>query len=212
MNDYLTDEEQIGRIKDWWKKYGNLLIIGILLIATVIFAWRWWQQHRLNVLTRASTQYEQLLFYVADDNTEEIRAQAQQLIDESSDTVYGQLAAFLLARQFVYSGDLDGAVEQLNWAIDHSRNLSIQQISRTRLARVLLEQGEQTKALSALEHIDDDTYMPLVNEIRGDIYASQQKWDESSQAYSSALSELPALGVNDQILQMKLNNLPSGDQ
>ena len=209
MTDYLTDDEQIGLIKDWWKKYGNLLVIAALIIVTLIFAWRWWQQHRFNVLTRASIQYEQLLFYVADENTEEIQAQAQQLIDESSNTVYAQLAAFMLARQSVYRGDLDGAVKQLNWVIDHSHNPSIQQISRIRLARVLLEQGEQRQALSVLGAINDDTYMPLIDEIRGDAYASQQKWDEARQAYISALSELPALGVNDQILQMKLNNLPS---
>lgn len=212
MTDYLTDNEQIGLIKDWWKKYGNLLVIAVLLIVTVIFAGRWWQQHRSSVLTRASIEYGQLLFYMADENIEETQAQAQQLIDDSPQTVYSQLAAFILARQAVYRGDLARAAEPLNWVIDHSHNLVMQQIARIRLARVLLEQGEQTQGLSILAVVNDDTYIPLIDEIKGDIYASQQQWDGARQAYISALSELTALGVNDQILQMKLSNLPSDVQ
>lgn len=209
MTDYLTDEEQIGLIKDWWKKYGNMLVTTALVIVIAFFSWRWWQQHQLGVLERASDQYEQLMFYLADEDIENVQAQAQQLVTESANTVYAQLAALILARQSVYSGDLDGAVTQLNWVIDHSRNPSIQQIARIRLARVLLGQNKQAQAINVLASVSDDTYMPFIDEIKGDIYSSQQQWDEAKQAYISALSELPALGINDQILQMKLNNLPS---
>lgn len=212
MSVYLSEEEQIEQIKSWWKRYGNLLLIGLLLIAVIISGWRWWQQRHRNYLQQASSAYEQLLIDVANENAEDITIRADNLITSYADTIYAHMATLLLAQQAAYSGDLTDAIRHLQRAIAQTNNKSLQQIARVRAARILLANDQTESALAMVQPLNDAVFLPLVEQIKGDIYADQQEYSKARQAYRTALDASLETGIASRLLQMKLNNLPVSEQ
>ena len=45
MAEMRTEEEQIEAIKQWWKKNGSSLLIGVGLALAIVFGWQAWQNH-----------------------------------------------------------------------------------------------------------------------------------------------------------------------
>jgi len=212
MSIYLSEEEQIERIKSWWKKYANLLLIGLLVIAVIVAGWRWWQQRHQLHLVQASMAYEQLLVDVANENMTDMEVRADDLITSYADTIYAQLAVLLLAQQAVYSNDLTLAEQHLQTVIERTDNKSLQQMARIRAARVWLADGQAESALAIIEPIDDKVFLPLVEQVKGDIYTVQQMYSQARQAYRMALDLSSQTNMVNRLLQMKLNNLPgAGD-
>ena len=42
----LEEQEQIAAIKDWWRKYGNVLTTGVLLVLVGIAGTQGWRYYR----------------------------------------------------------------------------------------------------------------------------------------------------------------------
>ena len=61
MEIYLTEEEQLDAIKRWWKKYGQLTVLVLVLCAAGFSAWRYWQIRTHRHTQQASLVYEQIL-------------------------------------------------------------------------------------------------------------------------------------------------------
>ncbi|MEE9452182.1 MAG: tetratricopeptide repeat protein [Gammaproteobacteria bacterium] len=208
MSLYLTEEEQIDRFKMWWKKYGNTLLTVILIIVIAYTGWRWQQQRTSSNLSQASAAYEQILVEVAVGDVEDIEIRANDIMETYSNTIYAQMAALLLAQQVAYAGDLPAAAQHLQWVIDQSRNNSLKQIAKIRAARIFLADEESQLALEVLQPVDDKVFLPLIEQMRGDIYLHDKDYDKARQAYNKALEAVVTPGMVDRFLQMKLNNLP----
>ena len=43
MAELRSEEEQLDAIKRWWKSNGTSLIIGVVVAAAGVFAWKAWQ-------------------------------------------------------------------------------------------------------------------------------------------------------------------------
>jgi predicted negative regulator of RcsB-dependent stress response len=43
VSDYLSDEEQLARLKSWWQRYGTPLVAGALVAVVAVGGWRWYQ-------------------------------------------------------------------------------------------------------------------------------------------------------------------------
>ena len=208
MSLYLTEDEQIDRIKAWWKKYGNRFLIVLLIIVAFYLGWRWWHQRTVHHVGEASLAYEQLLVEVASGDLIDSDIYANNIINAYPNTIYAQMAALLMAQQFVYNNDLAAASQHLQWVIDRAKNAHIEHISRIRDARILLADGQPKIALERLNTVKDDLFLPLIAQVRGDIYADQKNYKQARQAYRDALAATDQPGMMHYLLQMKLNNLP----
>ena len=47
MDDYLSEKEQIERIRAWWKENGAWIIVGIGIGVLGLAGWNWWKAHKL---------------------------------------------------------------------------------------------------------------------------------------------------------------------
>ena len=61
MAELRTEEEQIQAIKDWWKKNGSSLLIGIGAALAIVFGWQAWQNSQAQQRTEAANQFANLL-------------------------------------------------------------------------------------------------------------------------------------------------------
>lgn len=167
MSLYLSDDEQLTFIRDWFKKHGQLLAVSLSVFLAVFLGAHAWQNHKKTQTENASILYERLLLNIQD----------HKKIDypEQQNTAYGQLAALLDAREAVNRGDVNTAVNDLTWVINHTKNSSLKQISRIRLARALLAQNKPALALKQIKIIDNSTFNPLINEIKANILKAMNK-------------------------------------
>lgn len=208
MDIYTTDDEQVEKIKKWLKEYAPTVIISILIVVVASFGWRYWMGRVDNVRAEASNSYEQLLSN-AINNTPDVQSQAKNVIKKYEHTPYSKLAALLLAKLYVQSGNMAGAEKELNWVIKNGDTNSIQQIARNRLARLLIAENKAKQAIKLLKTVNDKAYMTAVDAILGDAYVATGNTEKARQSYQAALAILPAVDDNRPLLEMKLNDLPA---
>lgn len=206
MNTY-TEAEQIELIKKWWKEYGVAIVMGIVIAIVLGFGWRYWQQRHEEKLAHASMRYEQLLTNIVNGNSTAAENQANRLMDRYPHTPYAELAGLQVARQEVYQGNLPAAERNLRWIMRRGGTPDLRQVARLRVARLLLAQNESDEALTLLQHVDDKSYTPAIDELRGDILAAQGKAAAARLAYQDAIKALPGLNIMQPLLEMKLNDL-----
>lgn len=206
MAAYYSDNEQIDRLKAWWKQYSRFILISVLALAVIVGGWRWWYQQRTTVINNASVIYERLLGQLAEADTVQSQVYAEDLVTHYPNTIYGQMAALILAREAVYSEDITQAQQQLQGLINQGKDPVLRQIARIRLARLLLSEGEGQQALESLATIDDEAYLGLVREVEGDIYVYEGDPEKAREVYTQALSFYAQSGQHP-LLQLKLNNL-----
>lgn len=216
MAELRSEEEQLDAIKRWWKSNGTSLIIGIVVAAAGMFAWKAWQNYQDSQAEAASAQYQQLLALAGQqDLGDEALSRAEGLIDtlvnDYGDTRYAVLATLIQARLEIADGDLAGASQALQQVIDGDADDYLKGLARLRLARLQLADGQPETALATLEAGIPEGLAAQRAIARGDALVALERNDEAREAYQQALtlsreSEQPVYGV-----QLKLDNLGAED-
>lgn len=207
MDIFLTEQQQIEQIRQWWKKNGKWLFAFLLAFILLSVAWQVWHHHREKDLMHASNHYEWLIDGVMSNNPLVVQAQSRYILSRYPHTPYALMAAFMQARQAINENDLPRAEEKLLWVVEHASNASVKQVARLRAARVLLAQAQQDKALDLLKKVDDASYYPLIESLRGDIYLAMGKRKQAKEAYENAVSHLSDQDAIQPFLQMKLDDI-----
>lgn len=207
MTEYLTEQEQIQQLKGWIKQYGFTVLAGVVIAFIITSGWRYWQSYQNKILTHASAVYDEMLTLRAQGNINDTLVQADKLLSHYPKTPYAQMAAFMLAREAVLKKNYAEAVKQLTWVIDHTKDTSMRQIARLRVARILITDKKADSAIDLLKKVDDESFNGLIDEVRGDAYLSMNDTASAKQAYQKALDELPNAEEIRPLLQMKLDNL-----
>ncbi len=206
MDVYLSEQEQIQKIKDWWKKYGTSVLVALVVFAGATFGWRYWHKYETKKSEAASVIYEQMMSSDLSNNDNDFQLYAQHLIKDYKHTPYASLAALMQAGEAVENKKLDAAQTSLQWVIDNSGNKSFREIARIRKARVLVSLNQPQQALQILQKTDDASYQSLADEVTGDAYLLMNKKDKALKAYQNAIKNSTA-GINTAILTMKVNLL-----
>ncbi|PSU32034.1 YfgM family protein [Photobacterium lutimaris] len=201
MDGNITEEQQVEQIKAWWKENGKAVVLGTVIGLGGLFGWRYYQSEVQSAKEQASDAYTQVVNRL-DNGNESAVADVQAFIAAHESSQYSVLAALQLAKAQVDNGDLDGAAEQLSWAIANTKDVAILPIAQTRLARIYAEQDSFDKALSELDKVTAESWQAKVAELRGDVLLQKGEVEAAREAYVSAqqLGASPAL-------QIKLDDL-----
>jgi len=207
LTDYITEEEQIELIKNWFKQYSLVIVAGIAIAFLIVFAWRTLEARHQQKLTHASNIYDEMLAARSQSDIKDTKANASKIYTNYQNTVYGTMAALMLGRDAAISKNYTEAEKHFQWVINHSESSAFAQIARLRLARVYLSNKNPQKALELLQTVDDLSFKGLIKEERGDAYIALKQPNKALKAYSEALIDLPNAAVIRPILQIKRDNL-----
>lgn len=209
MTGYLNEEEQLQLLKKWWNQYGNIAVSVILMLGLLFAAVNWWQNHSNKINTQASALYEQLLMSASAEDKAGVSAASQVLLAEYPKTIYASLASLFEAKQFVHQSNFDGAIKSLQWVAEHSPSLAVKQIAKIRLARIYLAEGKLALADQQLATVVDQTFLPIIHEVQGDLTLARGQPMQARTQYLEAQSGLQKQNIQNSILQMKINSLPA---
>lgn len=199
MSDYLTDEEQLARLRSWWERYGTPLVVALVLAAAVIVGWRWYQSQQAERIQRASDLYAE--FLEADGAARD--ELADRILAEGDGTAYPAFVLLAQAEARVAANDAVGAEPLLRQAVERASGAELADLARLRLARVLFTLDRGDEALGVLGQIRGEGYLSLAAELTGDIRLARGERALAHQAYTKAMSHVQA-GDQRPLLEMKI--------
>lgn len=208
MSAYMTEEEQLERIKQWWKQYGTAVTTFVSILLILWSGYKYWGWHQEKVLGEASKVYENLIYAASKEDDKSLRAFAHQLIQEYPKTIYAEIARLSLAKFYAEHGQRVKAKEELAAVSSRMDRRVFKELAEIRKARILITEKSYDEALALLKSINNSPFNPIIHELEGDVYAvSPHQLVQALVSYQLALGEVQMLGLTNHFLEMKINDL-----
>lgn len=199
MSDYLSEEEQLARLKGWWERYGASLTIGLVVAVVVVLGWRWYQSHVEQRVLAASDLY--VAYLAAADDAR--GALADQIVETGSGSAYPAFVLLDQAARAVAAEEVAAAEPLLRRAVAEASGAGLADVGRLRLARVLFDLGREDDALAELGAIRGSGFRGPAAELKGDIHLARGERALAHESYVAAGSYVQA-GEQRPVLEMKI--------
>ena len=213
MADYLSDEDQVERLKRWAKTYGGAVLTGLLLASIAYFGWSYWQKSQQASQSIAAAQYQQLQdAYTAIEKAPddaalktEFSSAAEQLVKANPDSAYAFHSLLLESRVAMDRADYPAAAQALQKAIGQKiDDAGLIQLAQLRLARVQVQQAQPDAALATLAKVTDPAFVPSAQELKGDILFQKNQLEPAKAAYQAAWAALTKREEPRELLRVKM--------
>jgi len=185
----LEEQEQIDNLKAWWHQHGGKVAGIMMAVAIGLASWQGWNWYENQQSAKAGMLFSKLNQSLMENQPQQVRALAGELMENYGGTNYAVLGALLAARSSFDANDLKTARAQLSWAIERGEP-EVQDIARLRLAGIMLDEKEYDEALQTLTRKPVETFAPAYVELKADVLLAQGKREESHAAYREAFALL----------------------
>ena len=202
----LEEQEQVDELKALWKKYGSYVTKGAIAFFVIYGLFQGWSYYQNKQSLSASELYQSITV-MDEKNTKEIMQKTQKLIDDYSGTPYAGRAAILFAKASYAEGSKEKAKEKLEWASSHAKESATESIALIQLGQILLEDKKYDEALNKANNVDNEGYLGLSNDLKGDILNAIGKKEEAKKAYLEALKRFGPKDPYARFTQEKLEAL-----
>ena len=207
MAAHLEEQQELDDFKYFWKNWGRWLFALLIAAALGYLGYIIYKDHKISQNREAAEVLAQMVDKAQSKaDSKQINADLLKLQQDYPDTVSAAQATMMVAATEFDAGRYDTAAGHLNWVLSNQKAPLIQALAAQRLAVVLLQQKKYAEALAALDTKVDADFAPILLEIKGDVYAAQNKAKEAVQSYQQALEKLPKDAIERELLQMKLDS------
>ncbi|MEN8175055.1 MAG: tetratricopeptide repeat protein [Pseudomonadota bacterium] len=210
MSELLTEEEQVERLKQWWKENGRSIIVGVVVGLGLFGGWQGWQGYQRGQAEFGAAAYDGFRQTAASADVDATVAAEERLLQDFSSSTYADFTALDTARQLVNAGRLEDAAERLERVYRDGSSLALRELAGLRLVRVLMAEG---KLDAASELLAEHSATALAGEtalLRGDLARQQGDTARAREAYEQALQA----GVADpewvRLMMQDVAQLPAG--
>ena len=200
-------DDQLANLKNWWKQYGQALIVGVIIGLLLLAGGNYWRQYKIKRAETASLLYESLLTDLQQGKSDSVSAAATKLMQDYEATPYAGKSALLMARLRFDAKDVAGMRTHLEWAMKNATEVAVQHSARLRLGRLLLDQGETAAVLALVNIKDTNGFVSEYEELKADALLAQGDRDGARRAYQAAIEKTPRASLYLQALTMKRDNL-----
>ncbi|MGB5488017.1 MAG: tetratricopeptide repeat protein, partial [Lysobacterales bacterium] len=157
---------------------------------------------------QASAEYQVMTTLIKSNSMDAAVSNYEVLKAEYPKSAYTSMAALLMAKARVSSGQFDLAASDLEYAMEHAQPDPVKVIARERLARLKLSQGDADSALKLLDEAPSEVgFEAQFAEVRGDIYMAKGETELAIGSYQAALSALDENVGNRDLIKFKLEAL-----
>ena len=202
----LEEQEQVDELKALWKKYGTYITKAVIAFFVLYGLFQGWGYYQNKQSLNASEAYQSIVV-LDEKNTKEIMQKAQSLIDAYGGTPYAGRAAILFAKASYAEGAKDKAKEKLEWASSHAKESATESIALIQLGQILLEEKKYEEALKKANEVDNEGYLGLSNDLKGDVLNAMGKKEDAKKAYLEALKRFGPKDPYAKFTQEKLETL-----
>ncbi len=208
MDPFESEDEDLAKVKEWWKKNGSSAAAGVVIGVALVFGNNWWGNYRTQRAENASKIYEQMMIQNAAKQPEAAQKLGGRLMKDFAATPYAGKGALFIAHLSYQSGDVENAQRQLQWAVDNAIEPATIHVARLRLARILEDKGKLDAALKLVRREQTGGYTAQYLELEADLLVAQGDKSLARKKYRKALGSLaPGLTDAKTVIRMKLDDL-----
>jgi predicted negative regulator of RcsB-dependent stress response len=202
----LEEQEQLERVKHFWKRYGTLITLTLALVLAGFAGWQGWQWWQRDESGKAAAMYDELERAVRDADKARIERASADLRQQFPRTAFAQQGALLAARAQFEAGDVEPAIASLRWAADQATEAEYRVVARLRLAGLLIDQKKPDEALQLLDGATGaPAFDALVQDRRGDALMAQGKVEDAKAAWTRAWNAMGEQVEYRRLIEAKLN-------
>ena len=192
-----------SKIAIWCQNNLRYIIVGALIGVTIPLSWNYYQHLQKIKNVAASDLYVQLIDLTATE--EEYKNVADKISKDHADSIYDVLSKFILSKLEFENKNYEGAKAYLKDIINININETYNSLATIKISLINIEEKKYDEALILLENIDlEDSFKPVILELKGDIYKFKGDKEKSLNFYNQALS---SSSVDNENLLMKKNSV-----
>lgn len=208
----VQEAQTIENMRNFMKSYGSLIFGGIVVVAVGLGGWSYWQNQKSVNNERNTATVQQLMndTQQADTTTalSGFAGTADKISQDAPNSAQAILAQLVIADQAYQRGDYasaEKALLQVNTS--KVKDDGLLAIVHIRLANTQFAQDKLDDALASLAKVQVATFVPTVEERKGDIFVAKKDVASAQKAYQTAWDALLKREEDSQILRMKLESV-----
>jgi len=201
-----TEEEQVEKIQNIWNSYKWVIILVIIVLLGMYFAYNFYSDQKVKNTAQASQLYQEILITKLTD-IDSITEKVTLLKKGSSNTPYASRSAIYLSKLYSQDNNNEAAIKELIWASENTPEESIKSMANYLLANIYLVTDKFDDAMMAAVKIDTIGFQTLTKDIIGDIYLKQDNKKEARKSYIEALQLYKGQGDIRKVIQNKIDSI-----
>ena len=206
----LSDIERAEQVRTFVRENLWFALLALALGVAAVTGFRYWQAKRTGGAEQAESEYSSVITALSSGQREQAGELAKELRAKHAGSPYADQADLAIAKLAVVRRDYDDAAKVLRSVMDNANDPLLRQVARTRLARVLIEQGKHDDAIVLLPLADAGAFKALYHDIRGDAYAAKGDAATARTEYTAALeNESAASGLDSAYVALKRDAIPA---
>ncbi len=179
-------QEQLDELKHFWKRWGDLITWGLIVVLGGYAAWMGWQSYQGKQAAQAAALYDTVERAALSGDTALLDRSVTDIKEKFASTTYAQQAALLAARVYNDKDRKADAKVQLTWVVEKASDEGYQALARLRLASLLIEDKAYDEARKQLIAKTPEAFAPLMADQLGDLAMLQTQPAEAVQHYKNA--------------------------
>jgi predicted negative regulator of RcsB-dependent stress response len=207
VDEFLTDEQQAERARQWIRENGVFIAAGVILGLGGLFGWQQWETYSVKVSGEASVVWEQLRSAINGERYNEADELLTVLETDYSSTPYIDQARLAMARMHMDRNSPDEALTELEAVATGGSDPQLRRVAELRMAQVLIYQADYAGALRVLGDPGSEAFVGLYHELRGDTFYAQGNLEEAAAEYRLALENDSAATIDRAFVQTKLDDV-----
>lgn len=207
----LEEQEQLDRLKAWWKQYGNFITWALIIALAGYAGWVRWNVYRNDTSMQASQLYEELQSAAQAKDNAKVQRIAADVMAKYDSSSYASMAALSAAKSAFDANDLKASKTLLLWVNEHGSTEEYKTLAKLRLAAVALDEKAYDEGLKWLAGEFSAQFVGEVADRKADILVAQNKLPEAKQSYQMALAKLDEKNPLRQLVQLKLDAIGGAD-
>jgi predicted negative regulator of RcsB-dependent stress response len=212
VEDYLSEREQLDKLKGGFREYAPWAIAGIVLAVGGLYGWNKYQQHKVTAAIEASSKLEAMVGQIESGDVAAAGKAADELRANAASTPYADHADLLVARALVDKRDYAGALARLEAVILGTRDAELKAVAQLRKARVQRALGKPDEAMKTLDAVlagsgaaQLGNYAAAFLDVKGDLLADKGDAAGAAAAWKQALEQDKEGVLAREIVELKLN-------
>lgn len=200
----LEEQEQLDKLKQFWKQYGNSLSTVVLLVCLAIAGWNgygYWQKRQA---AQAALMFDNAQSIFQSGDVKAAERVYSDMTDSFKSSFYTLQAGLQLAKMAYENGQADVAKTALEKVAQSGGEEILVATAKLRLSQVLVEQKTFDQALAALDGKFPEGFAALVADARGDVQTAQDQKDAAIASYTQAIKAMDEKNPYRNIVDAKL--------